>query len=79
LLGFQTTAAQIKRWSATRPKIALFDPPLCKNQGMGGGDISVLWSSGAYDRTSGIHLMGDRCTVSLSEVPVKIKKYDSKA
>jgi len=36
------------------------------------GDVSVLLSSGAYDRTSGIYLMGGRCVVWMSEGPAII-------
>ena len=50
-----------------------------KNQGRGRGNVWVLWSSGAYNRTSGIHLMGDSCTVWLSKVPVKINELENVA
>ena len=36
-------------------------------------DVSILWSSGAYGRASGKHLIGGRCTILQSESPVKNK------
>jgi len=56
LLGFQTTAAQTRALLSNKAKFALFNTR--KNYGRGRGDLWVNDGSCAYDRTSGIHLMG---------------------